>query len=93
MMTLAWPWVLALVLFPWMVRRWAPPVSNSSGRAMKVPHFEDIMTLSVQPVDRGDSFKAFNAVLGGDIHLVRSASCGSPSTVEWRTCWVANQWT
>lgn len=45
MMTLAWPWVLALVLLPWIVRRWAPPVSTSSGRAMKVPHFEDIMTL------------------------------------------------
>ncbi len=45
MMTLAWPWVLALVLVPWMVRRWAGPVSNSSGRAMKVPHFEDIMAL------------------------------------------------
>lgn len=44
-MTLAWPWALALVLFPWIVRRWAPPVSHSSGRAMKVPHFEDIMTL------------------------------------------------
>lgn len=45
MMTLAWPWVLALFVLPWMVRRWAPPVFNSSGRAMKVPHFEDIMTL------------------------------------------------
>ncbi|WP_342347380.1 VWA domain-containing protein [uncultured Nitrospira sp.] len=45
MMTFAWPWVLALFVFPWMVRRWAPPVFNSSGRAMKVPHFEDIMTL------------------------------------------------
>lgn len=45
MMTLVWPWALAFVLFPWIVRRWAPPVSNSSGRAMKVPHFEDIMTL------------------------------------------------
>ncbi|GJL68144.1 MAG: hypothetical protein NPIRA06_07790 [Nitrospirales bacterium] len=44
-MTLAWPWALAFVLFPWMVRRWAPSVSNSSGRAMKVPHFEDIMSL------------------------------------------------
>ncbi|HBP90082.1 MAG TPA: VWA domain-containing protein [Nitrospirales bacterium] len=45
MMTLAWPWVLALFALPWMVRRWAPPVSNTSGQAMKVPHFEDIMTL------------------------------------------------
>ncbi len=44
MMTLAWPWALAFVLLPWMVRRWAPPASNSSFRAMKVPHFEDIMT-------------------------------------------------
>ncbi|MDT3776257.1 VWA domain-containing protein [Nitrospira sp. MA-1] len=45
MMTFAWPWALAFVLFPWMVQRWAPSVSNSSGRAMKVPHFEDIMSL------------------------------------------------
>ncbi|MGP0592743.1 vWA domain-containing protein [Nitrospira sp. T9] len=45
MITLAWPWVLALVLCPWLVRRWATPVSNSSGRAMKLPHFEDIMAL------------------------------------------------
>ena len=44
-MTLAWPWVLALVLLPWIVRRWAPPAPHSSSRAMKVPHFEDIMTL------------------------------------------------
>ena len=45
MITLAWPWVLALILCPWMVRRWATPVSISSGRAMKVPHFDDIMAL------------------------------------------------
>lgn len=44
-MTLAWPWVLALFVLPWLVRRWALPVSNSSSRAMKVPHFEDIMML------------------------------------------------
>ncbi|MCA9498846.1 MAG: VWA domain-containing protein [Nitrospirales bacterium] len=45
MITFAWPWVLAFVPFPWMVRRWAAPVSKSAGRAMKVPHFEDIMAL------------------------------------------------
>ncbi len=45
MMALAWPWTLALIPLPWMVRRWAPPVPATSGRAMKVPHFEEIMTL------------------------------------------------
>jgi Ca-activated chloride channel family protein len=44
-MTFSWPWVLALALLPWIVRRWAPPVPHTSGPAMKVPHFEDIMTL------------------------------------------------
>lgn len=45
MMTLAWPWVLALLPLPWIVRRWAPPAPVSSGRALKVPHFDDIMAL------------------------------------------------
>jgi len=44
MMTFSWPWVLALFPLPWIVRRWAPPAPDTSGRAMKVPHFEDIMT-------------------------------------------------
>src|SRR5690606_36454563 len=43
MMTLAWPWVLALLPLPWIVRRWAPPAPVSTGRALKVPHFDDIM--------------------------------------------------
>ena len=45
MMAFVWPWVLALFPLPWIVRRWAPPVPHTSGRAMKVPHFEDIMAL------------------------------------------------
>ena len=44
-MAFAWPWVFVLVPLPWIVRRWAPPLPRTSGRAMKVPHFEDIMTL------------------------------------------------
>ena len=44
MMTFSWPWVLALFPLPWIVRRWAPPAPDASGCAMKVPHFEDIMT-------------------------------------------------
>ena len=44
-MAFAWPWVLALFPLPWIVRRWAPPVPHTSARAMKVPHFKDIMTL------------------------------------------------
>ena len=45
MIAFAWPWVLVLFPLPWIVRRWAPPVRNTSGRAMRVPHFKDIMTL------------------------------------------------
>jgi Ca-activated chloride channel homolog len=45
MMTFVWPWVLALFPLPWIMRRWAPPVQAASGRAMKMPHFEEIMTL------------------------------------------------
>ena len=45
MMTFSWPWVLALFPLPWIVRRWAPPAPDASGCAMKVPNFEDIMTL------------------------------------------------
>ncbi len=44
-MAFAWLWVFALFPLPWIVRRWAPPVPHTSGRSMKVPHFEDIMTL------------------------------------------------
>jgi Ca-activated chloride channel homolog len=44
-MTVAWPWVLAFFPLPWIVRRWAPRAPNTAGRAMKVPHFEDIMML------------------------------------------------
>lgn len=45
MIVLSWPWVLALLPLPWLVRRWAPPVPYPSGRAMKMPNFEDIMAL------------------------------------------------
>jgi Ca-activated chloride channel family protein len=45
MMTLAWPWVLVFLPLPWIVRRWAPPVPAVSSRAIKVPHFEDIMAM------------------------------------------------
>ena len=54
MMGFAWPWVLALFPLPWIVRRWASAVPHTSGRAMFVPHFEDIMTLQADqfPADK-----------------------------------------
>ncbi|MDH5296401.1 MAG: VWA domain-containing protein [Nitrospirota bacterium] len=45
MITFAMPWVFAMVPLPWIVRRWAPPASHTFRRAMKVPHFEDIMSI------------------------------------------------
>jgi len=52
-MAFAWPWVLALIPLPWIVRRWAPSAPHTSGQAMKVPNFEDIMSLqSGQPISR-----------------------------------------
>lgn len=49
-MAFAWPWILALFPLPWIVRRWAPPVPHTSARALRVPHFNDIMALQSGPL-------------------------------------------
>lgn len=62
MIVFSWPWVLALLPLPWLVRRWAPPVPYPSGRAMKMPNFEDIMALGAGhmiPSSRQGSSKWF----------------------------------
>ena len=45
MISLAWPWVLALFPLPWVIRGWFPSAPDSSTCAMRVPNFADIMTL------------------------------------------------
>jgi len=42
MTSLLWPWMLALGLLPWLVRRWAPPAPEQATAALRVPHFRDM---------------------------------------------------
>jgi len=52
MMSLLWPWILALGLLPWLVRRWAPPAPEQATAALRVPHFRDMVQFqSVRSVD------------------------------------------
>jgi Ca-activated chloride channel family protein len=52
MMSLLWPWMLALGVLPWLVRRWAPPAPEPATAALRVPHFQDMLQFqSVRFVD------------------------------------------
>ncbi len=52
MMSLLWPWMLALGLLPWLIRRWAPPAPTQATAALRVPHFRDMIQFqSVRSVD------------------------------------------
>ena len=42
MISFFWPWMLALCLLPWLVRRWAPPAPEQATAALCVPHFRDM---------------------------------------------------
>ena len=46
MISLLWPWMLALVVMPWLVRQWAPPAPEQATAALRVPHFRDMVHLS-----------------------------------------------
>jgi Ca-activated chloride channel family protein len=41
MLALEWPWVLALLPLPWLVRRWLPPAPRRSDPALRVPFVTD----------------------------------------------------
>ena len=43
MMSLLWPWMLVLVVLPWLIRRWAPPAPEQATSALRVPHFRDMV--------------------------------------------------
>jgi len=45
MMSLVWPWMLALGPLPWLVRRWASPAPEQATAALRVPHFQDMVQL------------------------------------------------
>ncbi len=52
MMSLVWPWMFALGVLPWLVRRWAPPAPEQATAALRVPHFQDMVQFqSVRSVD------------------------------------------
>ncbi len=59
MISLLWPWMLALVVLPWLVRQWASPAPERVTAALRVPHFRDLVQLqsgrSVTNVGRGTS--------------------------------------
>ncbi len=43
MISLLWPWMLAVSPLPWLVRRWAPPAPEQATAALRVPHFRDLI--------------------------------------------------
>lgn len=45
MMSLVWPWMLALGPLPWVIRRWASPAPEQAVAALRVPHFQDMVHL------------------------------------------------
>jgi len=45
MMSLFWPWILALGPLPWLIRRWALPAPEQATAALRVPHFRDMVHL------------------------------------------------
>ena len=45
MMSLVWPWMLALGPLPWLIRRWASPAQEQAVAALRVPHFQDMVHL------------------------------------------------
>ena len=45
MMSLVWPWLLALGPLPWLIRRWASPAPKQATAALRVPHFRDMVHL------------------------------------------------
>ena len=52
MMSLVWPWLLALGPLPWLIRRWASPAPKQATAALRVPHFRDMVHLqSVRSVN------------------------------------------
>ena len=46
MYTLAWPWLLALLPLPWLLRWWLKPAPAASGAALRLP------LLDLLPIDR-----------------------------------------
>lgn len=46
MLEFAWPWVLAALPLPWLVRRLLPPAGAVQGAALRVPSIEDFETLA-----------------------------------------------
>ncbi len=59
MMSLLWPWMLALVVLPWLIRRWALPAPEQATAALRVPHFRDMVQFqsvrSVENLQRSSS--------------------------------------
>mgnify|MGYP000011712338 CR=1 FL=1 len=45
MMSLVWPWLLAVVPLPWLIRRWVSPAPEQATAALRVPHFQDMVHL------------------------------------------------
>lgn len=45
MFELAMPWVLLLVIVPWIIRHYSPPVLSQLSQALNVPFFQSLMTV------------------------------------------------
>lgn len=45
MFEFGWPWLLAALPLPWLVRRWLPPVAAASRGALRVPDVQDFTGL------------------------------------------------
>ncbi|GJL62839.1 MAG: hypothetical protein NPIRA04_14930 [Nitrospirales bacterium] len=45
MISLAWPWVLLLCPLPWFVRRFTKPVEQLADHSLRVPFFQELMSL------------------------------------------------
>ncbi len=48
MIRFSYPWMFLLLLLPWLVRRFAPPVRGLHGDALRVPILQDIADISLK---------------------------------------------
>ena len=63
MLQLAWPWMLAAVVAPFLVARLAPRAPDGAGAPIRVPYFEEALAWSRRPAGPGPRLRRAVALL------------------------------
>lgn len=62
---LAWPWVLSLLILPWLVRRLVPRASDTAGSALRVPFYGELVALAGDPAQRASRRRGWSWLAWG----------------------------